>query len=136
MNDQAGFTLIETLCAIALLLIFATAAGTLAHSSRRITGIIGQRSSSHYRQLHIERLVREAIEDVSIPYWADDTLGITAAREAIEKTLSDAGYNVAVDLEMLQDNSGRIRGTRWRSVIAGQQKEAYGLFATVPLVRE
>jgi len=136
MKDQAGFTLMETLCAIALLLIFAAATGALMHNSRRITGIIGERSSRHYRQLHIERLIREAIEDVSIPYWSEDTLGIAAAREAIEKTLLDAGYNVAVELEVLQDNSGRIRGARWRSILAGQQNEIYGLFGSVPLIKD
>ena len=136
IKDESGFTLMETLCAIALLLICAGAAGGLAHSARRITGTIRERSVRQYRQLRIERIIREAAEEISVPYWAEETRGLTAAREAVEKALLEAGYKAGVELEALKDSGGRIRGINSRCRIDGQEYEAYGLFASVPLERE
>ena len=136
MKNEAGFTLMETLCAIALLLICAGAAGGLAYNSRRVTGDVKERSHQYYRQLQIERLIREAVENVSIPYWEEDEKGITIARDAIEKALSGAGYKSGFEMEPLKDSLGRVRGVSCRFLFDGHEYEGAGLFASIPLERE
>ena len=136
MKDESGFTLMETLCAIALLLICAAAAGGLAYNARRITGTISERSALQYRRLRIERLIRETAENVSVPYWKEGVDGLSEAREAIEKALLEAGYKTRVECDALKDRSGRIRGVITRCSIDGREYEGSGLFASVPLERE
>jgi prepilin-type N-terminal cleavage/methylation domain-containing protein len=136
VKDEKGFTLIETLCVISLLLICAGVAGSLSHSVRRITANIQSRSVQQYRQLQIERIIREAVEGVTVPYWDRDERGLSLAREAIENALSGAGYKVSIELEALTDNMSRIRGVICRCRVDGREYEGRGLFGSVPLVRE
>jgi len=136
VKDESGFTFMETLCAIALILACAGAAGGLAHSVRRITGSIQERSNHHYQQLKTERLVREAIEGVTIPYWEQDERSLLPAKEAVQKVLQEAGYRVNIAFEPIQDSAGRIRGLRCRYQINDYEYDSIGLFASVPLVRE
>ena len=135
MKDESGFTLIETLCAVALILIIAGAAGSLIFSSRRITDSVKVRSQQQFRQLRIERLVRETIEGVSIPFWEREEQALPLAREAVSLALSQAGFNYNFSTETLLDRTGRIRGIRCFFLIDGIEYEASGLFASVPLER-
>lgn len=136
MKNEDGFTLMETLCAITLLLICAGAAGGLAYNTRRVTSDVKEHSRQHYRQIQIERLIREAIENISIPYWEEDEKGITAAREAIEKALLGAGYKNGFEIKTLKDGTERIRGVSCRFFVDGQEYEGAGLFASISLERE
>jgi prepilin-type N-terminal cleavage/methylation domain-containing protein len=136
VKDESGFTLMETLCAIALILACAGTAGGLAYSVRRISGSMQEHSSQQYLQLRIERLIREAVEGVSLPYWERDERGLQAAKEAVEKALSEAAYRSGVEFETIQDGMGRTRGVLCRCRIDGREYEALGLFASVPLARE
>ena len=135
MKDS-GFTLMETLCAIALLLVCAGSSAGLIFNTRRITGTVRERSVLQYRMLRIERLIREAAEGISVPYWAEDAEGLPAAKAAIEKTLSEAGYKGIVEIDALKDHWGRIRGVTYRCRINGQDYEGSGLFASVPIEQE
>ncbi|MCL1812619.1 MAG: prepilin-type N-terminal cleavage/methylation domain-containing protein [Treponema sp.] len=135
MNDESGFTLMETLLAIALLLICTGVAGGLVYNSRRIIGNTRERSGQYYRQLHLEKLIRESVEGVSIPYWEGNEHGIIAAREAIENALFIAGYKTGFELEPIKDSFGRIRGIRCRCFLDGYEYEGFGLFASVSLER-
>ena len=123
----------ETLCAITLLLICAGAAGGLVFNTRRITGNVRERAIRQYRRLQIERLIREAAEEVSVPYWEEDEKGIRTARETIEKALTEAGYRIGFELETIKDGAGRIRGVNCRCLVDGYEYEGAGLFASVPL---
>jgi len=136
MKDESGFTLMETLCAIAILLICAGIAGGFVYNSRRIADTVSERSVRQFRQLRIEKLIREAAEEVSVPYWAEDVRGVSAARQAIEKSLSDAGYKTGIELETIIDQYGRIRGVTGRCLIEDQEYEGRGLFSSVALREE
>ena len=136
MKDESGFTLMETLCAIALFLVVAGAAGGLAYNTRRITDNVQQRSFKYFRQLRFEALVREAAENVSIPYWENEENALPLAREALAKALTKAGYNDGFTIETLKDNSGRIRGMRCFYFSDSHEYKGAGLFASIPLARE
>ena len=126
----------ETLCAITLILICAGTAAGLVFNTRRITGNVREHALRQYRRLQIERLIREAAEEVTVPYWDEDEKGIHAARETIEKTLTEAGYRISFELETIYDDAGRIRGVNCRCLVEGYEYEGAGLFASVPLERK
>ena len=136
MKNEAGFTLMESLCVIALLLICSGVVGGTAYNTRRITGDIKERSAGQYRHIKIERLIREAAEGVLLPYWENDERGLIEARKAIETALSEAGYRVGVDLETLRDEPGRLRGIRCHCRIDGRKYEIPAFFSSVPLEKE
>ena len=136
MKNEAGFTLMETLCAVALVLICASAAGGLIYSARRITGDVHNRASRQFRHLQMERIIRETVESVAIPYWEEDGNGLREARHLIEKALSGAGYKIDLELVPVKDGFGRIRGVSCRCFFDVNEYEVAGLFASVPLVRD
>jgi len=136
VKDEAGFTLMETLCAIALILICTGAAAGLAYNTRRIAGTIREQSIQQYRRLRIEELIRETAENISVPYWERDEQGFPMACKAVEKTLLEAGFNAGVEFEALRNDAGQLRGIRCRCFIDGKEYEGSGLFASVPLAKE
>lgn len=126
----------ETLCAIALIIICAGTVGGLIYSVRRITEDAKERSELQFQQLRIERLIREAIETVLMPYWEQDERGLSMARKTIESALSKSGYLIGIEYETLKDKAGRVRGVRCRYRINGKEYDCCGLFASVPLLKE
>ena len=138
MTDESGFTLMETLCALAVILACVGAAGSLAHGARRITGGIQERSSLYLNQLRIEKLIRETIEGITVSYWEQDERGLQIARESVHNVLMETADYSIVDFKPIKDSLGRIRGVSYRYHIGGREYEGLGLFASVPLplVRE
>ena len=134
MKNESGFTFMETLCAIAIILACVGTAGGLAHSVRRITGSIKERSSLYFNQLRIERHIRESIEEISVPYWEQDERGLQIVRESVQKLLPED--NSGIEFNPIVDSLGRIRGVRYRYRIDNREYDGLGLFASVPLAKE
>lgn len=133
MKDESGFTIMETLCAIALLVILAGISGTVIFNTRRITENIQTRADINFMQMRIETIIREVAEEIVLPYWEKDERALPLARVAITNELLKAGYEIDVEIEALHDNIGRVRGVHCRYHIEDLSFESSGLFASIPL---
>lgn len=136
MKHEAGFTVMETLCAMTLLLICAGAAGGLVYRARQGTEIVKERAEDQFKRLVIERIVRETAENVSVPYWEEGTRALPLAENAILSALRAAGYHGVLQSEALYDSHDRVRGVNCRYDLDGTVYEGMGLFASIPLERE
>jgi prepilin-type N-terminal cleavage/methylation domain-containing protein len=136
MKDEAGFTMMETLCAMALVLVCAGAAAGLVYRARHSTERIKAHSADQFKRLVIERIIRESAEAVRVPYWEEATRAGSIAQSAIETALRAAGYRGALHSEPIYDRSDRLRGVHCRYDLEGRVYEGIGLFASIPLERE
>jgi hypothetical protein len=157
MNGKrdGGFTLMETLVSIALLMICAAALGQVLYRVRGSVVQLREKIAGTYRTLRFERIVRETAEGIAIPYWEkeDAPAALAAAEAAVLAELEKTGDGENVVLEILRDKAGRLRGIRGirrpaerpveRPVERGAERpgrgggeaayEARGLFASVPV---
>jgi hypothetical protein len=134
-EGQAGFTLMETLWALGLLLICAGAAGGLVFTGVRSVTRVRAVMDDQYRLLRVDGVIRKAAETVCIPYWEPGETGVYTVRAAIETALAgtaDEGCLTALD--SIRDREGRIRGVTCRYRIGKKEFVTQALFASIPLI--
>jgi prepilin-type N-terminal cleavage/methylation domain-containing protein len=142
-KNEEGFTLMETLVSIALLLICGTAVGQIVFTLSRSAVAAREKSTALYRMLRMERIIRETAEGITIPYWEKEEASIKAADAALQSVLAQAEEvfqgaaekteDAALVLEELRDPAGHLRGIRGRWRSAERDHESGGLFASMPV---
>ena len=126
-----GYTLMETLCVIALLLVYTGTLCGLIYVSGYTVSKIGETSKEQFRQLYTENLVRETIENFKIPYWENNHPDKTEV--AVIKALEIKKPGINILLTPLKDETGRLRGFNCRWSLNGNTHEIAALFISIPL---
>ena len=135
-NSSAGFTMMETLVAIAITAVLAGIMITVVSSSFKGANSATKSMEGAYELLYIDKLIRDKAENLYVPYWA--SMEIAANNFSNQLWASDiAKYIESVKLIYNTGGSEKIiRGVEVRYSINNNTFTTLALFSSKPLVGE
>jgi type II secretory pathway pseudopilin PulG len=132
-GKEAGFTLMETLVVLALLMVCAGAVSGVVFTAARGVRALRGAAERQAAALRIERRIRETVEAVSVPYWERDERGFEESRRLLAAV---AGGDALTALEPLRDRAGLVRGVRYRYRLGNAEYTGSALFGSIPVMGE
>ena len=123
----------ELLISLALFtLLSAATAGVYTAYERNAGKAIGAGSEA-VRMLSFDRKVREAVSDITIPYWEDEgAYALSEAASFLQRFANDPDIAI-VKIDMLRGSGGRECGFKVTWTFCGREYVTESLFASVPI---
>lgn len=131
MHSCHGYTLMETLIVIAIMLLIGGASANFINVSMNANKKAFGNYSVAIQLLSIDHFIRRTCDDVHIPYWDASDAYIPSIVEGIAK--SKYTYEIQ-SIKPLFDSKSVIRGLRVTYSVNGIEAMTDALFASVPVM--
>jgi len=133
MASSAGFTMMESIIAIAITAIVAGAMTIIISSSFKGASSVAASMDSTRELLYIDRLIRERAENLYVPYWA--SMELVANSFTDQLWLSNIGKYIE-STTLICNSEKIIRGIEVRYKIGNDTFTTLALFSSKPLLKE
>jgi prepilin-type N-terminal cleavage/methylation domain-containing protein len=132
-NGNDGFTLMEALVSIAVILVISGCVFTAFSASVRMISKARRTTNTALKILQIDRFIREETESLHVPYWAD-----TSARaDLFEDYLSRSAYGRYIrQFDLIRSRAGTVRGIRVFYTVDGASSRTDALFPSIPVLEK
>ncbi|MCL2294994.1 MAG: prepilin-type N-terminal cleavage/methylation domain-containing protein [Spirochaetes bacterium] len=130
-NSSAGFTMMESMVAIAITAIMAGVIFTIISTSFKGANNTMSSIESAYELLFVDRLIREKAETLYVPYWASMEIAADNFSDQLW-TSSIAKYIESVKL--IYNSERIIRGIEVKYLINNNSYTTLALFSNRPLL--
>lgn len=127
MKNNDGFTLVETLVSITLILVVCGALGGGLYAALRSLEHAGKAGGAAYRLLRMDDTIRAAAAEVVLPYWAPARQGGAVFQQKLDANPATAG---------LHPLATRRNGAIVRYEVDGKDFEATVVFGYRPVMEE
>ena len=129
-NSSAGFTMIESLVAIAVTTVMAGVIVTIVSSSFKGASSIAASLDNTRELLYIDRQIRESSAALYVPYWA--SMEIAANNFADQLWQSNIGKHIE-SVKLIYDSEKIIRGIEARYIVGNKTFTTKAFFTCVQL---
>jgi type II secretory pathway pseudopilin PulG len=126
-KKEAGFTLVETLVIIALILIVSGALGGVSFATLRSVEHALKAGNAAYRLIRMDDAIRAAASQVAVPYWMPAERGADLFRQLLEAQPETLQIGI--------ERRGRT-GVTVRYELDGRYYESSAEFAYKPVMEE
>lgn len=131
MDNDQGFTLLETLVVIAVTALMAGAFFSFLHGGIGTWNGSYSNYSRAIKVLALERYVRERCDETHVPYW--DSGSDIATNVLVELKASRYG-NCIAEARVLYDSHRMTRGVFVAYSVGGTTGDIEALFASIPVM--
>jgi hypothetical protein len=130
MKNDGGFTFIETLASLSLvLLVFASASGAFIQLSRN-NGTAFENIRESWHILSFDQRLRRKIEPVIVPYWENSLSYTERLKEEIMSAFNDADITIIAAGAVLKDKSSHGLEVSYRYRGSGKMYTSICLFSS------
>jgi prepilin-type N-terminal cleavage/methylation domain-containing protein len=131
--DQAGFTLMENLVSMAVILIISASVMTGFSAALRALRRTARTAETAAEAVETDRFIRRRADTFRIPYWEPAERAAAGFKDELRRSAKGIYMR---EIEDLRDGSLRIRGVKVRFEIAGRSFFTEAAFASIPVMEE
>ncbi|MDR2184319.1 MAG: type II secretion system GspH family protein [Treponema sp.] len=131
--NQAGFTLMENLVSMAVILIISGPVITGFSAALRALRQTAQAAKTAAAAVETDRFIRRRADTFRIPYWESAERAAAGFKDELRRSAHGAYMG---EIENLRDSSGRIRGVKVHFKIADRSFFTETAFASIPIMEE
>ena len=129
--SSAGFTMMESIIAIAITTVFAGVMIIIVSTSFKGTSSVASSMDNTQELLYIDRFIREKAENLYVPYWASMEI---AANNFMDQLWSSSIAKYVETVKLIYSSEKMIRGVEVRYSIGNNTFTTLALFSSRPLV--
>ena len=131
VRDNAGFTMMESIVAIAITTILAGVMIIIVSSSFKGANTVAISMDNTQELLYIDKFIREKAENLYVPYWASMEI---AANNFMDQLWSSSIAKYIESVKLIYSSEKIIRGIEVRYSIGNNTFTTLTLFSSKPLV--
>lgn len=131
MNSDHGYTLMETLIVIAIVVLMGGASANFINVSMNANKKAFSNYSVAIRLLSIDHFIRRTCDEVHIPYW---DIADTYIPSIMEGVRNSKYKNDIQSIKSLLDTKSTIRGLRVVYSVNGVEAMTDAVFASLPVM--
>ena len=133
VDNSAGFTMMESMVAIAITLVVAGVLGAIVSTAFKGANSAASSAEGARKLLYIDRLIRNKAEDLYVPYWAS----MERAGNDFTGELWASGIAKYIEsIKLIYNSEKIIRGVEVRYSINNKTFTTFALFSNRPLLKE
>lgn len=123
----------ELLISLALFTILSAATAGVYTAYTKNAGKLSFAERDAARMLSVDRKIREAVADITIPYWEDEeAYAASEAASLLQRFALDSDIHI-VKIDTMRNAAGRACGFKVVWIFSGNEYVTECLFASVPI---